>query len=100
MRFGRGSWHWHDLLIFGLAAVMVYPDKFLDWLGERTGRVFGWRHIALLEALAIGATFVLMIFLVPADTEVHWWRPLLAAGSLAILRVLHWMLGRVLGIND
>lgn len=100
MRIGRSSWNWYDFLIVGLAAVMVYPDKLLDWLGERTGRVFGWRHVALLEILAIGSMVALMTFLLSAYPNLSWWKPLLAVSALAAVRVLHWVVGRLLGLND
>lgn len=100
MRIGRGNWNWTDIIIIGLAAVMVYPDKVLASLGERTGRVFGWRHVMLLEILAIGSTVALMIFLLPDDSNLRWWRPLMAVGALATVRGVQWVVGQLLGLND
>jgi hypothetical protein len=100
MRFGRSSWNWYDIPIIGLAAVMVYPDKCLHWLGERTGRDFGWRHVALLEFIAIGSTIAFMTLLSSADANLRWGKPVMAAGALATVRAIHWAVARATGLDD
>lgn len=100
MRFGRSSWNWYDLPIIGLAVVMVYPDKCLQWLGERTGRIFGWRHVALLEAIAIGSTIALMTVLSTADANLRWWKAVMAVCALATVRAVQWAVARVLGFDE
>ena len=100
MRIGRSSWNWYDFFIFALAAIVVYPDKLLDWLGERTGQVFGWRHVALLKVFAIGSMIALMMLLLSADPSLRWWQPLIAVSALAVVRGIQWVAGRLLGLND
>jgi inner membrane protein involved in colicin E2 resistance len=100
MRFGRGRWHWYDIIIVGLAAVIVYPDKVLDWIGEHTGRVFGWRHVVLVEAVAITLMFVAMALLMPAYPRLQWWHPLVFIGILALFRGIMWFIIELFGFRD
>lgn len=100
MRIGRTTWDWYDFIIVGLAAAMVYPDKVMDWLGERTGRVFGWRHVIILEVLALGSTIVLIALLLSADTRLAWWKPLGFVFALAVVRGVQWVVTQLLGLND
>jgi len=100
MRFGRGRWHWYDIIIVGLAAVIVYPDKVLDWIGERTGRVFGWRHVVLIEVVAVALMVVSMALLMPAYPRLDWWYPLLFVGMLALLRGIMWFIAELFGFRD
>lgn len=79
---------------------MVYPDKVMDWLGERTGRVFGWRHVIMLEVLALGSTIVLVALLLSADTRLAWWKPLGLVFALAVVRGVQWVVTQLLGLND
>ncbi len=100
MRIGRGRWHWYDLIIVALAAVIVYPDRVLDWIGERTGRAFGWRHVVLVEVVAVALTFVVMALLMPAYPRLQWWYPLLFAGILGLFRGIKWCITELFGFND
>lgn len=100
MRFGRGRWHWYDIIIVGLAAVIVYPDKVLDWIGERTGRVFGWRHVLLLEMIAVSLMVVSMALLMPAYPQLGWFHPLLFIGALTLCRVILWFIAELFGFRD
>ena len=100
MRFGRGRWHWYDIIIVGLAAVIVYPDRALDWIGERTGRAFDWRHVVLIEVVAIVVMFIVMALLMPAYPRLQWWYPLLSVGTLAVLRGVVWFVTDLFGFGD
>ena len=99
MRFGRGR-HWYDLVIVALAAVIVYPDKVLDWIGERTGRFFGWRHVVLVELIAVALMFATMALLMPAYPRLQWWDPLLFVGVLGLLRAIMWCVTKFFGFDD
>ena len=95
MRFGRGRWHWYDIIIVGLAAVIVYPDRMLDWIGERTGRAFDWRHVVLVEVLVAA-----MSLLMPAYPRLEWWYPLVFVGILAVFRSIMWFVTDLFGFRD
>lgn len=60
MALRRGRIHWYDIVLLALAAAIVYPDKVLDWLSERTGRAFGRSYLILIEVLAIALMIVTM----------------------------------------
>jgi hypothetical protein len=98
--FGRARWHWYDIIIVGLAAAIVYPDKVLDWVGERTGKAFGWRHIIWLEVIAIGLMIFAMTLLMPIYPRLEWWYPLLLVGAFALLRGIMWVLLEMFGFHD
>ncbi len=92
--------NWYDIIIGGLAAVIVYPDKVLDWIGERTDREFGWPYVVLLEAVAIALMFVAMALLMPAYPRLEWWNPLLFVGILATIRAITWFVDEWFGFRD
>ena len=100
MRFGRGRLHWYEFIIIGLAAVIVYPDKVLDWIGDRTGRAFDWRHVLLFEGIAVALMFAAMALLMPVYPRLHWWQPLFFTGVLALLRFIMWCVVRLFGFDD
>jgi hypothetical protein len=100
MRFGRGRWHWYDFIIVGLAAVIVYPDKVLDWIGDRTGGVFGFRHVVYIEVVAIGLMFVVMTLLMPVYPKLEWWYPLLYVGLLGLFRFFMSIVIGMFGFDD
>ena len=100
MRFGRGRLHWYDLVLAGLAAVIVYPDKVLDWIGDRTGRAFNWWHVLVLEAIAIVLMVVVMVLLMPVYPGLDWWKPLLITTFFAVMRFLMWCVTRLFGFDD
>ncbi|HMJ90385.1 MAG TPA: hypothetical protein VK530_11240 [Candidatus Acidoferrum sp.] len=100
MRFGRGRWHWYDLPILALAAAIVYPDRVLDWIGERTGKAFGWTHVVLVEVFAVALLFGLMTWLIPRYESLTWWKPLLFIGVLGLFRALMWCVTEFFGFDD
>ena len=100
MRYARGRLHWYDLVIGGLAAVIVYPDKVLDWIGDRTGRAFNWWHVLLLEGVAVALMFVAMSLLMPVYPRLNWWHPLLFTVSLAVFRFIMWCVTRLFGFEE
>jgi len=83
-----------------LALAIVYPDKFLDWLSERTGRLWDLRHLAAFEMLAIGTTIGAMLLLMPHYPKLHWWHPALFVGMIAVFRLLHWFVIKLFGLDD
>lgn len=100
MRFGRGRWHWYDILLVGLAAMIVYPDKVLEWLGERTGRELGWLHLILIEFVAIGLMVIAMILLMPVYARLEWWYPIIFVGLLTVLRTVMWSIKQMFDFDD
>ena len=100
MALRRGRIHGYDIVLLVLAAAMVYPDKVLEWLSERMGRVFGWFHVAVLEGIAITLMGVTMRVLMPMYPRLEWWHPVLYVGMLASIRVITGCVTRLFGLND
>lgn len=100
MRFGRGNWHWYDFLLLGLAALIVYPDKVLEWLSALTGRALGWGTLLIIEAVAITLLIGAMVWLMPLYPKLTWGQPLLYIGMVALFRVLLWGITRMFGFDD
>jgi hypothetical protein len=100
MRIGRGRWRWYNLIILGLSAAIVYPDKVLGWIEDRTGRAFGWRHIILLEVISVGLLILVMTLLISVYPRLDWWYPVLFVGLLAVVRVMMWLALQFFGFDD
>ncbi len=100
MSFGRGRWSVYDLLVLGLAAAIVFPDKALDWLGTQTGRTFGSRHVVYLEVAAIVLLVSVMVLLARLRPNREWWFPLLLVGLVGLFRLLMRVGTSLLGLNE
>jgi hypothetical protein len=96
----RGNLHWYDLVIIGIAAAIVYPDKVLDWIGDRTGWSFKWPHVLLVVLIAAAAMWLAMLCLMPLYPRLHWWQPLLSTGMLTIFRLLMALVVEIVGLKD
>ena len=100
MAFRRGRIDWYDVIFITLAAAIVYPDKFLEWLSERTGWALGWLHVVLIEVGAIGLMVVAMVWLMPLYPKLEWWYPVLHIGALAMIRIITAILVSLFGFDD
>lgn len=100
MRLRNRGGAWYDFVLIGIAALIVYPDKVLEWAGERTGRSFGWLHLILLEVIAIALMIGATLWLMPMYPKLEWWRPLLFVGMVAAFRVVLWAVTRMFGFDD
>ena len=100
MAFRRGRIHWYDIILIGLAAAIVYPDKILEWVSERTGRALGWLHLILIEVVAIILMIVAMVLLMPLYPKLAWWHPMLYVGLLAMVRVIMAFVTSLFGFDD
>ena len=98
--FGQARWHWYDIIVVGLAAVIAYPDKVLDWISDRTGREFGGRHIVWLEIIAVGFMVIAMMLLIPVYPKLDWWYPLLIIGAGGLVRGIQWLVIEFFGFHD
>jgi inner membrane protein involved in colicin E2 resistance len=92
MRIGRSRWHWYDFIIVGLAFAIVYPDKILNWISERTGKTYGWKHLIWLEVIAIG-------LLMPSYPNLEWWYPLMVTAALGLVRAIMKFLMTIFGLD-
>ncbi len=92
--------NWYDIVLVALAAAIVYPDKVLEWLSERTGRAFGWFHVVVLEVVAITSMGVTMLWLMPMYPKLEWWHPVMYVGMLASIRAITGCVTRMFGFND
>ena len=95
--FGRGNLHWYDLVFAALAGVIFYPDKILVWIGAKTGQHFSWKHVVLLEAMAIAALGITDWMLLPIYPRLNWWTPLLIVGMVAMSRAVMSLISRGFG---
>ncbi len=86
-----GSWHWYDLVILGLTAMIVYPDQILHWIGQLRRRSFVRWHAVILGVVAIFLTIGSMVILMPVCSHLSWWAPLLYTGALVVVRLLYWL---------
>ena len=100
MAFRRGRINWYDIVLIGLAAAIVYPDRILEWLSERTGRALGWLHLILIEVVAIMLMVVVMVLLMPVYPKLEWWHPMFYVGSLALIRFIMWLVTQMFGFDD
>ena len=100
MRFGRSRWNWYDIVLIGLAAVIVYPDKVLDWLAERVGRELGWFHLILIEVVAAALMTITMVLLMPVYPNLAWWYPVFAVFAIATFRFIGWLIKQTFGFED
>lgn len=96
---GRGG-EWYDFMLIGLAALIVYPDKILEWLSTCTGRALGWGHLILIEVVAIVLMIAVMLWLLPLYPKLEWWRPLLFVGMVAAFRLILWLITNLFGFDD
>jgi hypothetical protein len=97
MRFG---WHWYDIIIVGLAAVLVYPDRARVWIGERAGKMLSRWHVVLLEVVAVAMMILAMSLLMPAYPRLQWWDPLLPVGMWSLFRGVTWFVRDLFGFRD
>lgn len=90
MGFRRSFWHWYNLIFLGLAFVIVFPREVLEWIGDRTNRIYGLRHVVLLEVVAVSLMVGMTKLLMPMYPQLHWWQPLVFIGALGVLRAIKW----------
>ena len=81
-------------MFVGFAILVIFPDKALDDIGERTGRAFGRRHLVWFEIILIGLIIVAMIILKRFYPELRWFLPLIPIGFLALIRGIIWISNR------
>jgi hypothetical protein len=96
----RGRWYWYDIIFVGLAVVIVFPDKVLGWISDRTGREFGLWHIVWLEIIAVGLIVIAMTLLMPVCPRLNWWYPFLSIGAFVLVRGIRWLVIEMLGFHD
>ena len=95
--FGRGRLDWYDFVFIALAGIIVYPDEILDWVGSKTGKHFTWKHIVLLEAIALVTLALITWGLLPNYPRLQWWKPLLAVAIVAVFRGIMGFISRSFG---
>ena len=100
MRFGFSRWHWYDFPFLGLAFLLVYPDQALDWFGQKTGRLFGLRHVILLMVTSALAQLLCVALLRDAYPRVDWYYPLIFIGALAAIRAIAALVNAIFNLND
>jgi len=94
----EGDWWSAIFLILGL--VIFFPVGILTEIGERAGWHVGWRHIILLEVVAIGSVVVAMMLLKRFYPELSWFAPLVGVSLAALIRGVMWCFGQLAGSDD
>ena len=96
----RGRIGWEDIVVFTLAGAIIYPDKVLEWLSDKTGRAFGWLLLILFELGAIGLIALAMFLMMPVCPKLVWWEPFLMVGLLAAIRIGVWLALQLFDLDD
>jgi hypothetical protein len=87
---------WYDLIIFGLAILIVYPDQTLLWIGRKSRHVFhGW-HVILLEAVAVVLMIASMVLLRLIYAKLDWWDMLIYVLAVGGVRFIYWISERLI----
>jgi hypothetical protein len=94
-----GRTQWYDLVILALAVAIVYPDKILEWIGDRTGWSWGWRHLVIFEVAMIALVCLLMFWLMPLYPRLTWMTPMVCVGMVAFFRFLVWFIMDMTGLT-
>lgn len=89
-----------DTVLLLLAAAAVYPDAMLDYIGERTGKSFGWGHVIAWEVITVVLIITATVLLMPYYPRTTWWKPLLCVGLMAFFRLLKRMITGFFGFGD
>jgi hypothetical protein len=101
MTFGLSRIHWYDLIMVGLAMVIVYPDWVLIWVGQARRRPFERWHIILFEPVTIGVMIVAMRLLSRIFPGMDWMEILVYVGAIGLVRFIYWFGGAVIrGLFD
>jgi hypothetical protein len=86
---------WYDLIILGLAILIVYPDQILLWMGKKSRHVFhGW-HVILFEVVAVVLMIVSMVLLRSIYAKLEWWDMLICVVVVGGVRCFYWLSERV-----
>lgn len=86
---------WHDWLFLLLAAIVVYPDSVLNWIGENTNRTFTRKHAWLLSSAALGSSLVAINVLHLSYALVGTGELILFILGLSIFRGILWLLDKI-----
>ena len=99
-RRGTRQIHLYDFVFLAVAGAIVFPDKVLEWVSDRTGKIFGWWHLIALDLLAVGTMIVATVILLPVYPKLNWWEPLIFVGVLAATRLGVWLAVKLFGFDD
>ena len=78
----------------------MFPDKVLEWVSDKTGKVFAWWYLLVAELVAIAVLVGAMSLLMPVYPRLEWWYPLFMVGFIAALRLGVWMVTKLFGFDD
>jgi tryptophan-rich sensory protein len=87
-------------MLLALTSAIVYPDKLLAWLSDRTGRCFTRWHVFILASVSIGLMIIAIIFFLPVCYKLDRITPFLMVGLLAAMRFGGWLTARIFGFDD
>jgi len=87
-------------VFMAFAFPIVYPDKTLDWLSGRMGKLYGFRHLICLECGAIAGLLVADLVALSLTSRIDGWEPILAVAILGLFRCIKWVLLELLGLGE
>jgi hypothetical protein len=99
LAYARGG-PWYFFLFAALTGMIVYPDKVLEWFGERVGRDFGWLYLIPVVAAGIALMITATVLLMRIYPKLHWWWPVVCVVTAALTRLIIWWLTQGLGFDD
>ena len=71
-----------------LAFLVVFPDKVLEWLGEKLEWEITWIHYAIYEILVISLNFIIAELWHNFDPRINAWFPIIGITLCLFLRSL------------
>ena len=83
-----------------LVSLIVFPDKILDWIADKTGRSLTRFHIVIIEVLAIGLLVLMMIFILPICYKLDRLTPPIMLVILGVMRLCLWLSTQISGSDD
>ncbi len=97
-RPGRHT-HWQDLVLFGLCALVAFPDVVLNWIGQRCDIQIRWWALIPYECAAIAVVAVGRYYLSASLPELTPTRTVAACAILICLRCLHYGLTQLFSFD-
>ncbi len=88
------------VLMFPLAAAIVYPDKVAVWFGSVTHTAADWRHVVLFEVVALGVSYVAVPWIVAQYSFGRTWHFAVFVGVLLALRVISWAVSDLFFVDE
>lgn len=88
--------HFYHVVLFFLAAMIVFPDKILEEIEERIEKSFGLWPLILSELCYVAAALALTFHLKAMGPALSWWEPVLLIGFWLVMRGVYSLVSNLL----